>query len=180
MQKASFGMAGLVAAFLAGVLLVLAQSVMGDPGVTPGSRAAKLDACVRSTPDMRRNHMKYLKHERDETVHKGIRERDLSLAGCVGCHAATDTLGQAVPVNVKGQFCQSCHEFAAVHIDCFGCHRNTPQQARPEFIPGFSENTPDSQRTFVSQHTLMNDVLADGQPLAMQNHDAASQGRAHD
>lgn len=31
-----------------------------------------------------------------------------------------------MPVNSPGQFCASCHRFAAVSLDCFQCHATTP------------------------------------------------------
>ena len=37
---------------------------------------------------MRRTHMEMLKHQRDETVHGGVRGARASLVGCVDCHAS--------------------------------------------------------------------------------------------
>ncbi|NOR18726.1 MAG: hypothetical protein GQ538_01390, partial [Xanthomonadales bacterium] len=37
------------------------------------------ESCVEDTDYMRRNHMDLLMHERDETVHEGIREKRHSL-----------------------------------------------------------------------------------------------------
>lgn len=90
------------------------------------AKADKLEACVRDTPFMRRNHFELIKHQRDVTVHQGIRKTTDSLAGCVDCHAKRDEQGQAIPVNADGQFCESCHEYAAVSIDCFSCHSAVP------------------------------------------------------
>lgn len=76
------------------------------------------DQCVEPTDDMRRNHMKYILHQRDETMHKGIRTTKHSLKECINCHADVETN------SVLGQqgFCETCHTYAAVTIDCFGCH----------------------------------------------------------
>ena len=81
--------------------------------------------CVEDAATMRREHPDMLRHQRDLTVHEGIRTRAHSLKECVGCHASTKTgsvLGE------KG-FCQSCHDYASVKIDCFGCHASKPKLA---------------------------------------------------
>ncbi len=109
-------------------LFAVASGAFADSAVTEGSRAAGLDACVAPTDDMRRNHMEYLKHQRDRTVHQGVRRSKFGLSACVDCHAAVEST-RAVPVNAEGQFCQKCHSFASVSIDCFQCHRRIPSQA---------------------------------------------------
>lgn len=95
--------------------------------VVPNSEAAMLESCVAPTPDMRRNHMKYLFHKRDKTMRQGIRTEEFSLNACVSCHAAKDDTGHYVPVTDEGQFCQSCHERVSQKLDCFSCHRTTPE-----------------------------------------------------
>ncbi|WP_295451403.1 sulfur reduction protein DsrJ [uncultured Thiodictyon sp.] len=95
--------------------------------VQPGSRAAALGACVESTAFMRRNHMELIKHQRDATVHQGIRGTRYSLAGCIDCHVSHTPDGQPVAVNEKQQFCSACHAFAAVKVDCFDCHSGVPR-----------------------------------------------------
>lgn len=85
---------------------------------------ARPGRCVEDTATMRREHPDMLKHQRDLTMHEGIRTRSHSLKECVGCHASTKTgsvLGE------KG-FCQSCHEYASVNIDCFNCHASKPRR----------------------------------------------------
>lgn len=79
--------------------------------------------CVEDAATMRREHPDLLKHQRDLTMHEGIRTRKYSLKECVACHASTRTgsvLGE------KG-FCQSCHNYASVSIDCFRCHSSKPK-----------------------------------------------------
>jgi hypothetical protein len=81
--------------------------------------------CVEDTETMRREHPDMLKHQRDLTMHEGVRTRAHSLKECVACHASAKTgsvLGE------KG-FCQSCHDYASVRIDCFGCHASKPKLA---------------------------------------------------
>lgn len=82
--------------------------------------------CVQPTDVMRRDHMRFLMHQREETVHQGIRGSKHSLVGCIECHAQKDLQGVAIPVDAKGQFCESCHTFAGVRIDCFECHAAVP------------------------------------------------------
>ncbi|WP_260291320.1 sulfur reduction protein DsrJ [Sedimenticola hydrogenitrophicus] len=114
---------------LGGALLLLATGVVGDSAVTEGSKAAGLETCVAPTAEIRRNHMDYLKHDRDATVRKGIRDTRFSLAECVQCHAEKDSAGAYKPVNAEGQFCESCHSYVAVNLTCFQCHSKTPGSA---------------------------------------------------
>lgn len=110
-----------------GALMLLATGAISDSAVTKGSKAAGLDSCVAPTAAIRRNHMDYLKHDRRETVQKGIRNTQYSLAECVDCHAEKDSAGAYKPVNADGQFCESCHSYVAVNLTCFQCHRKTPE-----------------------------------------------------
>jgi hypothetical protein len=97
--------------------------------VEGSAKADKLEACVRETPFMRRNHFELIKHQRDITVHQGVRKTDNSLAGCVACHAGKDAHGEPVAVNAPGEFCAGCHTYTAVTIDCFSCHSAVPNAA---------------------------------------------------
>ena len=103
------------------------QAQYGE-AVEGSSKASGLDACVAPTPYMRRAHFELIKHQRDITVHQGIRKTDNSLAGCVDCHANKDVHGSFVPVNAEKQFCEGCHEYAGVEFDCFSCHSTTPSK----------------------------------------------------
>ena len=91
------------------------------------------EKCVEPTELMRREHMNFILHQRDETMYKGIRgiTAKHSLKDCIDCHAGYDDQGKAIAINEKGQFCESCHEYTAVSIDCFGCHRTTPGEDNP-------------------------------------------------
>ena len=75
--------------------------------------------CVAPAEEMRRNHMEMLKHQRDRTMHQGIRGEPVTLNGCIECHASKKT-GSVLG---EGNFCQSCHAYAAVKLDCFDCHQ---------------------------------------------------------
>jgi hypothetical protein len=122
--------AGIVAA-------VLALAGAADAGIErasavtlPSVKIEKDGTCVAPTGEMRRNHMKMLLHQRDLTMRQGLREPRFSLKGCVDCHASRET-GSVLG---KDGFCSSCHEYAAVSIDCFECHSPHPRKqaaARP-------------------------------------------------
>ncbi len=87
-------------------------------------KAVKGEHCVEPNDFMRRNHMKVLLHQRDETVLEGIRSKKYSLKGCIDCHASEATGSVAT---AKDDFCVSCHSYAAVKIDCFECHSTKPE-----------------------------------------------------
>ena len=91
---------------------------------------AKTGRCVRDTAFMRRNHMKLLLHKRDLTMRQGIRGKDSSLKACINCHVTKDDAGKPVKVTNPKHFCAACHEYAAVKLDCFECHRSTPDTAQ--------------------------------------------------
>ena len=104
--------------------LLLAGSVAGEGVLAAGPvlDAARSGPCVEDPLLMRRTHMEFLKHDRDDTVRRGIRTLKHSLAACVDCHAnAKDgrVLGS------ERHFCQGCHSYAAVKLDCFDCHAST-------------------------------------------------------
>ena len=74
----------------------------------------------------RKNHMVLLRHDRDLTLRDGERDVQASLAACVTCHAVKDDAGEAVPITDERNFCRVCHDYVAVKLDCFTCHRSTP------------------------------------------------------
>lgn len=88
----------------------------------PVINAGDSAACVADTAFMRTNHMDMLKHQRDDTVHRGIRTPKFSLKGCVDCHAGKQTNSV---IKAADDFCRSCHTYAGVTLDCFECHSST-------------------------------------------------------
>ena len=86
------------------------------------------EECVEPLEVIRRDHMDFLNHQRDETVHEGIRTKQHSLKNCIECHASKDDEGNWISVSAPGQFCESCHSYAAVSMDCFQCHATTPEK----------------------------------------------------
>ena len=112
---------------LAALVLALAGWSAWAAGLGPTiERAVKGERCVEDTATMRRDHMRFLRHQRDETVHLGIRGAKYSLKGCIDCHAGATTGSVAA---APGDFCVACHSYAAVKIDCFECHATRPAAA---------------------------------------------------
>jgi hypothetical protein len=87
------------------------------PSVTIENPATQ---CVAPAAEMRRNHMEMLKHQRNLTLRQGIRGAKVSLNGCIECHASKKT---GSVVGTDQNFCQSCHSYAAVKLDCWDCHQ---------------------------------------------------------
>ena len=117
--------AALLGLCLAGMSLAADYS----DGVVPDFPAAvKGEQCVAPVDVMRRDHMTLLFHQRDRTVYFGERATPYSLTGCLSCHTQKDARGAYIPINAPGQFCQSCHSFVSVNMDCFECHATTPRQ----------------------------------------------------
>ena len=130
LRRASTGMLAVMLAYMAS-LAVMAHA-LADESVTGGIPLPVIpmgqgESCVEDTDFMRRNHMDLLKHQRDETMLKGLRDEQHSLKECISCHAVKGP--DAVPVTFSSSqhFCRSCHDFAAVSIDCFQCHASRPE-----------------------------------------------------
>lgn len=125
MRKLTILLAGMVA------LLIGSAAFAGD-SLYPKYPAANASAtaegrnCVEPNDVMKRRHFDFILHQRDDTVHKGIRTKKHSLIGCIECHSSKDDTGKHIPINAEGQFCSSCHEYTAVKIDCFECHATVP------------------------------------------------------
>jgi len=60
---------------------------------------------------------------------RGIRSKQHSLKECVSCHAVEGPDAMAVSFESEKHFCRSCHDYAAVAIDCFECHASRPDTA---------------------------------------------------
>ena len=115
----------------------------------------KGDHCVRDTAFMRRYHMVMLKHQRDDTVHDGVRGGDFSIRACVDCHAVAGPDGQPVGYADPKHFCRSCHSYASVSIDCFECHASKPQLEKAAAIPPAADD---------HDLTMLNDYLRGTRP----------------
>ena len=132
----------------AGILALLLLSVGAYAASSAADKASRVakpeividrsksgDRCVEDTTFMRINHPKLLMHQRDDTMHKGIRTEKHSLKNCIACHASSKVN------NVPGgnePFCLGCHTYASVKLDCFECHASKPKQAAPASHPAVS------------------------------------------
>ena len=130
----AFSMAIVRQTFGVGLFLVasLAGADVSSPAAVrvphPVIESARGGTCVEEPAIMRRDHMKMLKHQRDETLRGGVRGAKYSLKACIDCHASQTTNSV---VATETNFCQSCHSYAAVKIDCFECHTSKPQASKP-------------------------------------------------
>ena len=128
----SEGMTGLIemlrplpGVFFGAAVAALSSVSLAAPPL-PDIAQGKGEECVEPTDDMRRNHMNYILHQRDETVHKGVRTKQHSLVECINCHVLPRTDGSFPRSDQTEHFCTSCHVYAAVKIDCFQCHADHP------------------------------------------------------
>ena len=105
------------------LLLAPVFAVAGAP--KPAPQIANPGQCIAPAEEMRRNHMEMPKHQRDKTLRQGIRGEKASLNECINCHASKQT-GSVLGA---GGFCQDCHSYAAVKLDCWDCHQ--PKAGHP-------------------------------------------------
>ena len=123
-----------------------------DTRLLPKIPTSKGEQCVESTEVMRRRHMEFILHQRDRTVHEGIRTEKYRFVNCINCHAQARADG-SYPRHTDGDhFCESCHRFSSVSMDCFQCHADRPveaytsAQAIDKIIRRFSMGRDDEQR----------------------------------
>ena len=91
--------------------------------LTEKAKAAKV--CVRSTEYMKAEHMQLLDVWREAVAREGERiyvspdgqEYNMSLSNtCLDCHSN------------KAEFCDRCHDYAAVRPYCWDCHIDNPKE----------------------------------------------------
>lgn len=117
-----------ITTFLAGLtLLVPFAGLAGTPMPDINEPEGEGVECVEEEEVMRRDHMNFILHQRDETMHNGIRTSKYSFAECIDCHVQPDENGNIASFKSEEHFCTTCHEYAAVSIDCFDCHADRPQ-----------------------------------------------------
>ncbi|MEE9453234.1 MAG: hypothetical protein V3V13_02465 [Paracoccaceae bacterium] len=95
------------------------------------------------------NHPDLLKHGRDMTVHEGARNTTASLSDCITCHAVNGPDAKPVTIVSDQHFCRTCHEYAAVKIDCFQCHASVPEEQGQAHLM-FKEPTTDGLDVLLS------------------------------
>ena len=136
------------------------ENSSGGPFIPKAQRRySEEQGCVEPTADMRANHMEYILDQRDATMHEGIRTRQYSLTECINCHVSDAP--DAPHYDSEKHFCNSCHTYAAVSIDCFQCHADRPVKSR--FQPRSSSGSHSLKtKAALAEH-------ANGQPLVLAN-----------
>lgn len=114
-----------IRAVLLGLLTLLTAFAWAGGVPKPEVVIANPGQCIADKDTMRRGHMDMLRHQRDITMRQGVRGAKASLQGCIDCHASK-TNGSVLGSDQN--FCQSCHSYAAVKVDCFDCHQATPSR----------------------------------------------------
>lgn len=90
------------------------------------------ERCVEDTDFMRKNHMQVLLHQRDDTMYNGVRTEKHSLKNCINCHASSK---DNRVIGSNEHFCQSCHTYSAVSLDCWECHATKAKPAQAAVTP---------------------------------------------
>ena len=124
----------LKSAISVGLGLLLSLSVAQAGNLMPDVPKGKGEQCVEPTADMRKNHMEFILHQRDETMRRGIRTSKHSLKECIECHNAPDSNGKVAHISSDEHFCSSCHTYSAVNVDCFECHADKPANTQYKHI----------------------------------------------
>lgn len=132
--------------------LPLGTARAGEPAWLPKPARGQGDKCVEDTDWMRRNHMAVLNHQRDDTVHDGIRTERFSLKGCIDCHAVKGADGKPVTVASEKHFCRTCHDYVAVRVDCFDCHASRPEVKPTTTGAAVPERSPASGVSALAQY----------------------------
>jgi predicted CXXCH cytochrome family protein len=131
MRHSSIAMVALVLVLLLVVLAGLngMRDASGEEGSAEGVPMPVIargqgDSCVDDPEFLRRNHMTVLQREHDKAQLTGMPGEKYSLNECVSCHAVNGPDGRIVTADSPEHFCRSCHDYTAVEIDCFDCHRS--------------------------------------------------------
>ncbi len=131
----------------------------GNPEDIPPPKANYNDEtrCVEPVEIMRKRHFEFILDHRDHTVIEGIRTTQHSLNGCIDCHITPNAQGNYARYSEDTHFCASCHQFAAVNIDCFQCHSDRPEEAIRKAIKQ-NKTTKNSSQKF-HQNLQLSDSL---------------------
>ena len=113
---------------LIGFMLLSNSTLAETPFPTIHEPSDESLKCIQPEDEMRRNHMNYILHERDETMHEGVRNEPGSLSACIDCHVEQNEKGEIAGIDTSEHFCNGCHEYVSVQIDCFQCHADRPQK----------------------------------------------------
>ncbi|MDD9806435.1 MAG: sulfur reduction protein DsrJ [Gammaproteobacteria bacterium] len=119
----------MAAAATATAALAAFSGAAADGHLMPPLPEAKGEQCVEPTEVMRRRHAQFILHQRDETVHRGIRTQKHRFVNCIDCHVRPNAAGAWPRHTDDGHFCSVCHRYASVQMDCFQCHADRPPEA---------------------------------------------------
>ena len=122
-------------ALMLGLAILLSGVAQAESRVTKPTLSVdpSRGACVAPPAEMRRNHMAMLQHQRDRTLRLGERGAKVSLNACINCHAGK---ASGSVIGSRTEFCESCHAYAGVKLDCFECHQSKAGQAIATATPG--------------------------------------------
>ena len=110
-----------------GIEIVSADNPADIP--PPKEKYSEETVCVEPVEIMRKKHFDFVLDHRDKTVIDGIRTKKHSLIECIDCHITANAQGEYARYSQETHFCASCHQYAAVTIDCFQCHADRPEEA---------------------------------------------------
>ena len=129
-----------------------AASSFGKVAIPAPVKPAAAANCVEPVEVMRRDHMKFLLHQRDETVLEGERDQKYSLVGCMDCHNPASADEKIVRYEDPEHFCASCHNYVSVNIDCFECHADRGlASSQQSSLPLWTDTQQLSMQTFRHQ-----------------------------
>lgn len=141
------------------------------PYIIPAVKGTK---CVQPTDVMRRRHYEFLLRHRTETMHEGIRTKKYSLKECIQCHVPQEGTTAAAENAGKGFFCQNCHVYAGVKVDCFECHSTKPEKTtefHPMVTPGMAAMHAAERSNGSSSAAVLNQVAGDNTNKAGAAHE---------
>ena len=127
-------------------------------GLGPIIPQALGEQCVEPTEVMRRRHHQFILHQRDETVHRGVRTEKYRFTRCIDCHIQPTEAGDYPRHDDDNHFCTGCHRYSSVSIDCFQCHADRPAAAYPTIKSDFNAPTTNALKQndlslqFIQQH----------------------------
>ncbi len=131
-----------------------ASSGFGEVVIPSPQKPISADQCVEPVDVMRRDHMKFLDHQRDATVIGGERDGKYSLVGCMNCHNPGSASGEVIRYPDPQHFCTECHAYASVKIDCFECHADRGLEKRQQSRLAPATPAWDSNGSSLSASTL--------------------------
>lgn len=149
------------AIMLTGLMALSVSSFAGELGPKPPKakqRFSAEQACVEPIADIRKNHMDYLLHKRDQTLREGVRTKQHSLVECINCHVTPNEKGEYARFGDDKYFCSSCHNYAAVKVDCFDCHSDLPQDAATH-MHSLNATSPHHPKLAMNNGELTKDTL---------------------